>query len=43
MSEFLKAAMLQMDNLKVQCLAGFEVKDKEQLNWHFNVSEKSIK
>ncbi|WP_432755893.1 hypothetical protein [Staphylococcus pseudoxylosus] len=23
--------------------AGFEVKDKEQLNWHFNVSEKSIK
>lgn len=23
--------------------AGFEVKDKSQLNWHFNVSEKSIK
>lgn len=23
--------------------AGFEVKDKVQLNWYFNVSEKSIK
>lgn len=23
--------------------AGFDVKDKIQLNWHFNVSEKSIK
>ena len=23
--------------------AGFDVKDKTQLNWHFNVSEKSIK
>jgi hypothetical protein len=23
--------------------AGFDVKDKAQLNWHFNVSEKSIK
>lgn len=23
--------------------AGFDVKDKSQLNWHFNASEKSIK
>lgn len=23
--------------------AGFKVKDKSRLNWHFNVSEKSIK
>ncbi|WP_394868173.1 hypothetical protein [Staphylococcus borealis] len=23
--------------------AGFNVKDKSQLNWHFNVSEKSIR
>ncbi|MFQ3837909.1 MULTISPECIES: hypothetical protein [Staphylococcus] len=23
--------------------AGFEVRDKNQLNWHFNASEKSIK
>ena len=30
----LKGAMLK---------AGFDVKDKTQLNWHFNLSERSIK